>query len=149
MPNALTVAALACVLGGALASLQAPTNAMLNGPLGSPVNASLVSFLVGTAALLLLALTLRAQPDLAAARALPWYAWIGGAYGAVFVVAATFAAPRLGIAQVMTLIIAGQLAMSLLLDHTGAFGLETRRIDWARALGMVLVFAGVLLVRRG
>ena len=51
MPNALALAAVACVLGGALAALQAPTNALLNGPLGSPVNASLASFVVGTAVL--------------------------------------------------------------------------------------------------
>lgn len=148
MSNAVHVAAFACVLGGVLAALQAPTNAMLNVPLGSPVNAALVSFLVGTAALAALALALGARPDAGATGGLPWYAWIGGAYGAAYVVATAFAAPRLGIAQVMVLIIAGQLVMSLVLDHFGAFGLEPRRIDWGRALGVALVFAGVLLVRR-
>lgn len=148
MPNALHVAAFACVLGGALAAVQAPTNAMLNGPLGSPVNAALVSFLVGAAVLAVAALALGARPDLGAAAGLPWYAWLGGAYGAVFVVAAAFAAPRLGVAQLIVLIIAGQLLMSLALDHFGAFGLPRRPIDWSRVLGVVLVFAGVLLVRR-
>lgn len=148
MSNTVQVAAVACLLGGVLAALQAPTNAMLNAPLGSPVNAALVSFLVGTAVLAAVALALGARPDAAAGAALPWYAWIGGAYGAVYVVATAFAAPRLGVAQVMVLIIAGQLITSLALDHFGAFGLEARRVDWGRALGVALVFVGVLLVRR-
>jgi len=83
-------AIVAVILAGGATALQAPTNARLMTAVGSPVNAAFVSFAVGTAALGLLAAILQAKPDWAAARGLPWYAWIGGLYGVVFVIAATW-----------------------------------------------------------
>ena len=85
---------------------------------------------------------------MAEVRALPWYAWIGGLYGAVFVAMAAWAAPRLGVTLFLTAAIAGQLAMALLLDRLGAFGLPRTDLSPLRLLGVALVLAGVLLVRR-
>src|SRR5690606_16909201 len=82
--NSSLFAILAVVIGGAAASLQAPTNALLTEAVGSSVNAAFISFAVGTVALGVLALALQARPDMAATRALPWYVWIGGLYGAAF-----------------------------------------------------------------
>ncbi|HST91008.1 MAG TPA: DMT family transporter, partial [Brevundimonas sp.] len=78
---------IAVVLAGGATALQAPTNAKLMTAVGSPVNAAFVSFAVGTAALGIVAMIMQARPDIAATRALPWYIWIGGLYGAIFVVA--------------------------------------------------------------
>jgi len=115
---------------------------------GSPVNAAFVSFAIGTAVLGLLALMMQSRPDLTAARALPWYAWIGGVYGVVFVVAATWAVPRMGVATTVTLMVAGQLIVSLVLDHFGAFGVPKQPINLGRIAGIGLVIAGVILARR-
>lgn len=144
----LMLAVAACVVGGMFTALQAPTNAMLAKQMNSPVNAALISFAVGTLVLSVAALALRIQPDWTGVRALPWYAWLGGAYGAVFVVAAAYSAPRLGVASTITLMIAGQLAASTVVDHFGGFGIEPRPINLVRALGVALVFIGVVLVRR-
>ena len=76
------------------------------------------------------------------------WAWLGGAYGAVFVVAAAFAVPRLGVASTITLMIAGQLALSLVLDHFGWLGVPRQPLSLTRIAGVALVLAGVLLVRR-
>jgi transporter family-2 protein len=81
-------------------------------------------------------------------RALPWHAWVGGLYGAVFVAMAAWAAPRLGVTVFLTLAIAGQLAAALWLDRIGAFGLARVEIGPARLAGIALVLAGVFLVRR-
>ena len=94
--NPMMLSMIAVVIAGGATALQAPTNAKMMTAVGSPVNAAFVSFAVGTAALGLLAVILQAKPDMAAARNLPWYAWIGGLYGAVFVVAAAWGVPRLG-----------------------------------------------------
>ncbi|MFN3669335.1 MAG: DMT family transporter [Brevundimonas sp.] len=139
---------IAVVLAGGATALQAPTNAKLMGAAGSPVNAALISFAVGTAALGVVAMILQARPDVAAARSLPWYAWVGGLYGAIFVVAAAWGVPRLGVALTITLMVAGQLLVGLMLDHFGAFGAPQHPISWGRAAGVVLVLAGVLMVRR-
>ncbi len=98
--------------------------------------------------MLVVVLALGVRPNLGAVRALPWYAWLGGLYGAAAVAAAAFAAPRIGVTQLLVFSIAGHLAMALFLDKVGAFGLPKQDISLSRILGVVLVFAGVLLVRR-
>jgi len=146
--NANMLAMIAVVFGGAATALQAPTNAKMMTAVGSPVNAAFVSFAVGTAALGILAVVLQTRPDMAASRALPWYAWVGGLYGAIFVVAAAWGVPRLGVATTIILMVAGQLLLSVALDHFGAMGMPKQPISWGRVAGVGLVLAGVLLVRR-
>ena len=146
--NPSLLAMIAVVIGGAATALQAPTNAKMMGAVGSPVNAAFVSFAVGTAALGILALVLQTRPDMAASRALPWYAWVGGLYGAIFVVAAAWGVPRLGVATTIILRVAGQLLLSVLLDHFGAMGMPKQPISWGRIAGVLMVVGGVLMVRR-
>lgn len=145
-PTILAIAAV--IVGGALTAMQGPTNARLSAAVASPVNAALVSFAVGTVALLVIAAALRTAPDIAATRALPGWAWLGGLYGAVFVVASAYAVPRLGVATTITLMVAGQLLLSLVLDHFGALGVPRQPMNLSRVAGVGLVIAGVLLVRR-
>ena len=104
--------------------------------------------MVGTVGLLVVASLLGARPSGEAARALPWYAWVGGFYGAVFVAMAAYAAPRLGVTFFLMVAIAGQLVMALLLDRIGAFGLPRADVSAARLAGVALVVAGCFLVRR-
>jgi transporter family-2 protein len=135
-------------IAGAMVALQAPTNAILAKAGGSPVLAALISFVVGTIGLFIVWLGTGNRPGTAAFGGLPWYAWIGGLYGAVFVGVAAYAAPKIGVAQLITIGIAGQIAMALLLDHIGAMGLTREPINFGRVAGAVLVMAGVVLVRR-
>jgi len=136
-------------IAGAMVSIQAPTNAMLAKAGGSPILAALISFTVGTVALLVVWLATPNRPGSAAFAGLPWYAWIGGLYGAVFVAVAAYAAPRIGVASLITIGIAGQIAMALWLDQIGAMGLTREPISAGRVVGALLVVAGVVLVRRG
>jgi transporter family-2 protein len=129
-------------------AVQAPTNALLARGVGSPVNAAFVSFIVGSIALAAVAFALGARPGAGAMRALPWYAWIGGFYGAVFVAVAAFAAPRMGVTYFLMVAIAGQLIMALLLDRLGAFGIPRVEVSSTRVLGVLFVLAGAFLVRR-
>ena len=146
--NPMLLSMIAVVIAGGATALQAPTNARMMTAVGSPVNAAFVSFAVGTAALGIVAMVLQAKPDMVAARNLPWYAWIGGLYGAVFVVAAAWGVPRLGVALTITLMVAGQLLIGLILDHFGAFGSPRSPISLGRLAGVALVIGGVLMVRR-
>ncbi len=142
-------AIVAMLIGGAFLALQAPTNAMLARGAGSPVNAAMISFLVGSVGLVVAALLLRARPDPAVIRGLPWWVWLGGLYGAVLVAATAFAAPRIGLASALTLGVAAQLVVAVVLDHFGWMGLAAKPIDVPKIAGLVLVAAGVVLVRRG
>jgi transporter family-2 protein len=148
MNPVLLFAIAAAFISGTFIAVQAPTNALLARGVGSPVNAALISFIVGSVALLAVATALGARPGAGAVRALPWYAWTGGLYGAVFVAVAAFAAPRLGVTYFLMVAIAGQLAMALFLDKTGAFGIDKVEITVPRIAGVLLVLAGAFLVRR-
>lgn len=139
---------LALLLAGAATALQGPTNARLVTAVGSPLNAAFVSFAVGTVALGVLAMILQARPDVGAMKALPWWAWMGGLYGCAFVVSAAWGVPRLGVATTITVMIAGQLLLSLALDHFGALGVEKQPLSLGRIVGVALVIGGVVLVRR-
>ncbi len=144
-----TIALLVVLLSGALLAIQAPLNATLSRAIGGPVNAALASFLVGTVALMGVALAGRASPDPAALRALPWWAWAGGLCGAVFVSGAAYAAPKVGVATLLTVGVASQLMMAIVLDHYGAFGITRQAITGGRLIGVALVVVGAVLVRRG
>ena len=129
-------------------SLQGPLNATLGRAVGSPVNAALISFLVGTVGLAVVASLQRVGVNEDLVRGLPWWAWIGGLCGAVFVTAAAYAAPRIGVASMLTLAVASQLLMAVVLDQAGAFGVPQRDISGGRIAGVVLVIVGALLVRK-
>ncbi len=148
MHPAILFALVGAFVTGTLLALQAPTNAMVARAFNSPVNAALLSFSVGLLALVVVVLALGVRPNPAAVRALPWYAWLGGLYGAMAVAFAAFAAPRIGVTQLLVASIAGHLAMALILDKLGAFGLPKLEISATRLVGVALVFAGVLLARR-
>jgi transporter family-2 protein len=148
MNPAIALALVAALVSGAFAALQTPTNAMLARAVNSPLNAALISFAVGTFALLVLAFAVGERPNPAAVRALPASAWLGGLYGAFFVTAAAFAAPRIGVAAFVAVLVAGQMMMALWLDHLGAFGLARQEITPVRLGGVLLILGGVLLVRR-
>ena len=149
MNPSLLVPLLLVLLAGAMIALQAPTNVMLSKAGGSPLLAALISFAVGTAALFVVWLASGHRPGPTPFGALPWYAWVGGVYGAIYVAIAAYAAPRIGLASLITVGIAGQIAMALWLDHHGAFGLPRTPVSAMRALGALLVVAGVVMVRRG
>jgi len=148
MNPAMLVPMLLVLTAGGMIALQAPTNAILSKAGGSPVLAALISFAVGTVTLLIVWIASGNRPRASAFAGLPAYAWVGGSYGALYVAVAAYAAPRLGLAALITIGIAGQIAMALLLDHFGALGLPREPINLARIAGALLVIAGVVLVRR-
>jgi transporter family-2 protein len=148
MSTAMIVPVLLVFLAGCMVALQAPTNSILARAGGSPVLAALISFSVGTIALVVVWFGGGGRASPASFASLPWYAWLGGLYGAMFVAIAAFAAPRIGLASLITIGIAGQVAMALILDHFGALGLPREPINLGRVTGALLVLAGVVLVRR-
>lgn len=149
MNPAMLLPMLLVLIAGGMIALQAPTNAMVARAGGSPVLAALISFVVGTAGLLIVWLASGNRPATSNFAGLPWYAWIGGFYGAMFVAVAAYAAPRIGLASLITIGIAGQIAMAMWLDHIGALGLPKDPINLVKLGGALLVLAGVVLVRAG
>jgi bacterial/archaeal transporter family-2 protein len=106
----------------------------------------LFSTLIATTLLLVLRQSLAGFGD--AIRS-PWWYWVGGGgMGVVVVLTITVVTPRLGTAATIGLLIAGQLAMGVLIDRYGWFGVEQVPISWPRLLGVLLLAVGALLALR-
>jgi transporter family-2 protein len=142
---------LAVLLGvgaGCLVGMQAPINSRLGKVLGS-VQAATFSFLVGTVVLVLVASFVRGGlGTLAHVGRAPWWALIGGLLGAVYVTVALVAVRTLGASGLTAVVITGQLAISVVIDRFGLFGIAKQQISAPRVIGLVLLVAGVVLVVR-
>jgi bacterial/archaeal transporter family-2 protein len=138
---------LAFIIGCAI-PLQAAINNQLRFHLGaSTLLAAFVSFAVGTAALAaIVTVTGTRWSTIGGLSQARGWQLTGGLLGAVFVFGTTFLAPRIGVAKMLSLLIAGQVIVSLLLDHQGWVGLAVREVTPIRAAGAALVVAGAVLV---
>lgn len=135
-----------------LAGISVPTQAGINAQLGlwtrSPVLASTISFMVGTLTLILYSLITRIPlPALATVGNHPWWIWVGGTLGAFFVTATIILVPKLGATTMVALVLAGQMFASLLLDHFGLLGYPLHPVSLGRIAGVLLVCAGVWLIK--
>jgi transporter family-2 protein len=133
-------------VSGVLVALQPSVNARLAQKIGL-VESSTISFLVGTIALFLLAVTF-GQGSFRALPQVSWWELTGGLMGAFFVSAVILVVPRLGTGGVMAVAIAGQLLMSLLLDHFQFFGFREIPITLSRLGGAALMLLGTWLIVR-
>ena len=143
------VAVLATVAAGGFVAAQALVNNVLSDKLGS-FGAASVSFLVGTMCILTVTFAFAGgiHGDEGVATP-PWYYWVLGGLGGVVIVTVTLITVReLGAGGVTAATIAGQLALSVVLDRLGVFGLDERAITWDKVLGIALPALGTLLVVR-
>ncbi|KAJ1678198.1 hypothetical protein EV182_004576 [Spiromyces aspiralis] len=76
----------------------------------------------------------------------PWWSYIGGICGAIFVLLITLIIPYRGSSISNGVPIVVQLVSSVIYDHFGWFGLEVRRISLLRLFGAMLMIAGILMI---
>lgn len=137
------------VLAGALVPIQGALNARLGTFLHHPMQATLVSFLTGLAAcLVVLLFTHQAFPSMEKLSAVPWHFYCGGFLGAIFVSAMLLLMPKIGITNMLAAAIVGQLIMSTAMDHVGAFGNPVIALSPTRVLGVLVLFLGLWLIQR-
>ena len=133
--------AILALLAGVLVSLSR----QINGRLALSTSAMESSFwnhLVGLCFITVIALVIgglfAGDPQSA-----PWWAYLGGPVGVIFIAAGSWLIARIGAAQTALLIIAGQMIFGVVLDVVmGAPGQL-----WARVLGVGLILAGMLVAQ--
>ncbi|MBK8147045.1 MAG: DMT family transporter [Acidobacteria bacterium] len=136
-----------------LAGMMMPTQAAINNKLAShvesPILSAFISFAVGTLALFLYILATGIPlSNLANAKNAPAVAWLGGILGAFFVASAVVLVPKIGVALTFSLIIAGQMLVTLVIDHFGWLGVPERPVSVLRVVGAAMITIGVVLIRR-
>jgi transporter family-2 protein len=137
-------------VAGALIPVQSSVNAQLGRAIGHPLGAAMMNFFVGLIVLIGMATVLRAPfPTPARLSDAPFWMIVGGGVmGSFFVFTALFLTPKLGAATLVAGIMAGQIVGSLVIDHFGLFGLPQHELNVGRIAGVLLLIAGVVLVRK-
>jgi len=136
------------VAAGISLIVQQALNANLRAALGSAAWSGFTSYLVGTICMVLLALALRDPvPSAAVAARVPWWAWSGGLFGAIFIALAILLIPKIGAATFVALLVTGQMLAALALDHFGLLGVPVQPATLVRMAGAGFLILGVVLVR--
>jgi transporter family-2 protein len=133
---------------GGLVALQAPINSLLGRSIGT-WQAAFLSFAIGTCALACIAaLATGGLGQIAGVRGVPWYGLIGGLLGAAYVTSILVTVRTLGAGGVVAATIAGQLALSIVVDHFGMIGVTKQPVTLMKVFGVVLLGLGTYLVVR-
>lgn len=137
------------VAAGIMIPVQGAINNKLAEYVQSPILSAFTSFFVGTIALFIYIL-IAGIPlgNLSLIKNSPPIAWIGGLLGAFFVTATVVLIPRLGVALTFSLIVAGQMLVTLITDHFGVLDTPVRHINIMRVIGASLITIGVILIRK-
>jgi bacterial/archaeal transporter family-2 protein len=129
------LAVLATWAAGGIVALQAPSNSVLADRLGN-FGAATVNFFVGTMCLLVVTVLLAGGfKDASEGESVSWFYWVlGGMAGAVYVATTLVTVGKLGAGGVTAALITGQLALSVVIDRVGAFGLGERAVTLEKVL---------------
>lgn len=139
---------LLAMLVGAIVPVQTAVNTRLRVSVGSPIAATFLSFsiAVGVSTLIAGAATATLVPDLAVPAAEPWWIWLGGFMGVMFIAGNIVLFPQLGAVQTVILPILGQVIMGLLVDALGLFNSPRLAVGPLRLLGAAVVVLGIVMV---
>lgn len=139
---------LLALVAGAFLPIQAGLNARLGKAAGNPVYASMFSFVVGALGLILYIVLTRQSISWAGVKEAPMAVWAGGFLGAFYVTVIILAFPKLGPGLTFGLVVAGQMVISVLLEHYNVLVAQQNSINYMKVLGIVLVVAGVIIIRK-
>ena len=141
--------ALLTVAAGISVFVQQALNANLRTELNSAAWSGFVSYFLGVVFMVCLAFALRDPiPSPGTIARVPWWAWSGGIFGAIFIALSIVTIPKLGGAGYIALLVTGQMIASLAFDQFAWLGIPERQIDLPRLLGVALLIGGVFLIRR-
>lgn len=140
---------LAGIAIGGLLTLQPGLNADVARRLGNPYGAGLVSIFVSLVILVAIVFGARQPVAWSAAASMPWYLWLAGSIGVIFVVGTLWLAPILGAALLFIAVVAGQMIMAIIAGSTGFGGYAVQPLDPWRIVGVVLVLVGAWVFQRG
>ena len=135
---------------GAILPVQAVLNTKLGKQTGGPLISSMLSFLVGLICLFIINLfaNYTALSNMKLLSVSPWYIWMGGLLGAIYVSCIIFVNQQQGVALTFALVVAGQIFISLLIDHFGLLGSIVRPVSIPKIIGAILIIAGLVLIKK-
>lgn len=132
---------------GAFVPIQTAVNDRLRASIGAPLPTAFVSvffaFLCGVVVALIAS---GGSFDLERAAGEPWWVWIGGMMGVIFLAGNVIIFPKLGVVETIVIPILGQVIMALAIDHFALFGAVENKVGFWRLIGASVVVAGIVMV---
>lgn len=134
---------------GMMIPFQSAMNAQLGKALQSPYYAALTVFAVAAIGLLIyIAASRYAIPSAQQFSAAPKWSYLGGILGGAYILLIVICAPKLGIGNVTVLVLLGQILSAIVIDQFGLLNSVVHSLNWQRIVGVILMIAGVYLVKK-
>jgi bacterial/archaeal transporter family-2 protein len=145
----LTLVYLFCAgLTGCCIALQATVNGRFRQNLDNPTYAVFFSICGTILCAVIAVLVIRPPvPTMEQIRTTSWWNWIGGPLGALIVLSGAMLTPKIGAAAFICAVVAGQLILSMLIDHFGWLGIEVRPISPGKVVGVLMILGGAVCVK--
>ena len=137
------------LLAGISVAIQTGVNSQLRHDTSNPILTALISFTTGTVALIILYFVFfRQSPTFPQGYSFEWWKFTGGLCGVLYITAVVIAAPRIGAANALGLIVIGQFTAAIIIDHFGWMGMPLKSISLYRIGGIALLLAGAYLIQK-
>ncbi|MBC7887307.1 MAG: DMT family transporter [Ferruginibacter sp.] len=148
MNNAILFIVLA-LSAGMMIPFQTAMNAQLGKALQSPYFSALTVFMVAAVGLLIYIIAMRYSiPSTQQWSVAPKWSYVGGLLGGAYILLIVICAPKLGIGNVTVLVLLGQILSAVIIDQFGLLHSPIHPLNRQRIFGVILVIAGVYLVKK-
>jgi transporter family-2 protein len=77
----------------------------------------------------------------------PWFLYVGGLCGFLVILSLAFVFPKIGAAVAIAIVVLGQGAAALAIDHFGLMSMPKEPVTFVRVAGLLLILGGVALIR--
>ncbi len=136
------------ISAGCAGSVQAAVLGRLGDRVGTIEAVGFSTLVAGTTGIAVLLVARRSLSGVGHAYHQPLWMWLGGFLSAFIVLSITFAAPKIGVAAAIGLVITGNLLIAAAIDRFGWFGVKQIPLHWTRVVGILLLAAGAALSLR-
>ena len=133
---------------GFAGSVQAAVLGRLGDKVGTVEAVGFSTLVAGATGILVLLVARRSLAGVHRGFHQPLWMWLGGILSAFIVLSITFAAPKIGVAAAIGLVITGNLIVAAAIDRLGWFGVTPIPLEWSRIVGILLLAGGATLVLR-
>ena len=129
---------------------QTAVNGYLGVAAGSPIKASVISFIVGIILLAIICIVLRlknGKPKEEKPAKNPWWMWIGGILGGLYVLANVYLSRIVGTGMTVIILLVGSTTGGILVDHFGIFESPKKAVNRQKMLGVLIMILGAAAIK--
>lgn len=129
------------ILGGLIVPLQlAMVSAFRNASGASQIQSTLVLYVGGAVASLIIVLMIDGSVKSPLYQQASWWMWLPGLLGSLYILCMFLATPKIGATNTLLWVFLGQMLFATLVDSTGFLGMQVKKVDGLKLLGLIFKF---------